>query len=211
MQRFAILLLVCAVGCGDPPVTTTETAPPDQEGNAAVEAEGNAPDGSRLSETTVGNIVLKPQEILGGKLSLLVPEEFSEMGEEMLRVKYPNERRPTLVYTDASGSINVAINHSNDPMSESEIGAFHQQMEGMFRNAYPSATWFDSGVIDIGGKSWLTLNLRTPAVDTEVRNILAGTSVDGRLLLVSFNVTKELESQWIEPAEAIIRSLRVGG
>ena len=94
-------------------------------------------------------------------------------------------------------------------MPQSEIGAFHKQIDGMFRNLYPSATWFNSGVRDINGRNWLTLNLRTPATDTEIRNIIVGTSVEGRLLLVSFNVTKELEDQWLEPAETIIQSLRV--
>ena len=94
-------------------------------------------------------------------------------------------------------------------MPQSELAAFQKQMEGMFRNLYPSATWFNSGVIDINGRDWLTLNLRTPAIDTEIRNILVGTSLQGRLLIVSFNVTKELEEAWLPPADAIIQSLHV--
>jgi hypothetical protein len=94
-------------------------------------------------------------------------------------------------------------------MPYSKIGTFHKQMDGMFRNVHPSATWFNSGVIDINGRNWLTLNLRTPAIDNEIRNIIVATSVDGRMLLVSFNVTKELEGQWLEAGETIIKSLRV--
>jgi len=209
MQRFAIIFFVFAAGCSDQPATPTATSPQGEQGNAVVKTDGHSADGPQLSETTIGNIVLQPKAVIDGKLSLLVPDEFSEMDDETLKLKYPSERRPTLVYTNKSGSINVAINHTKDRMPQSDIGAFHKQLDGMFRNLYPSATWFNSGVIDINGRDWLTLNLRTPAIDTEIRNIIVGTSVDGRLLLVSFNVTKELEDQWLEPAETIIQSLCV--
>lgn len=209
MPRFAIIFFVLAAGCSDQPATPTATTSQEQQGGAALQPDGHSADGSQLSETTIGDIVLKPQAVIDGKLSLLVPEEFSEMDEETLQLKYPSERRPTLVYTNESGAINLAVNHTKDRMPQSEIDAFHKQMDAMFRNLYPSATWFNSGVIDINGRNWLTLNLRTPAIDTEIRNIMVGTSLDGRLLLVSFNVTKELEDQWLEPAEAIIQSLGV--
>jgi hypothetical protein len=211
MQRFSIILylFVCAAGCGDQPVTATATTPQEQQRDSAVQTDSRSAEGSDLSETTIGDVVLKPKAVINGKLSLLVPVEFSEMDEETLKLKYPSERRPSLVYTNEAGTINVAINHTKDPMPQSEIGAFHKQMDAMFRNLYPSATWFNSGVIDISGRKWLTLNLRTPAIDTEIRNIVAGTSMEGRLLLVSFNVTKELEDQWLAPAETIMRSFRV--
>ena len=64
--------------------------------------------------------------------------------------------------------------------------------------AYPSARWFETGIVNVDGRDWLKLNVRTPAIDTEVRNILMGTSCDGRLLLVSVNMTKGLEDEWLE-------------
>lgn len=214
-----MILCVFAFGCRDQPAksiaTPTATTPQVQNSDANAKTDGHASDGPQLSETpivpekTIGDIVLKPQTVLDGKLSLLVPEAFSVMDEEMLKLKYPSQRRPALVYTDQSGAINVAFNHTKDRIRQSEIAAFHKQVDGMFHNLYPTATWFNSSVTDINGRNWLMLDLRTPAIDTEIRNITVGTSLDGRLLLVSFNVTKELEDQWLEPAQTIIQSLRV--
>ena len=203
MERFTIILIICIAGCSSQ--STTPTPSETQSRENASRADG----GTALLETTVGGILLQPKTIINEKLTLLVPQEFSIMDDETLSLKYPSERRPTLVYTNESGSINVAINHTKDRMPQSEIGTFHKQMDGMFRNLYPSATWFESGVIEINGREWLTLNLRTPAIDTEIRNIIVATSVEGRMLLVSFNVTKEQEDEWLEPAEAIVQSLRV--
>lgn len=38
---------------------------------------------------------------------------------------------------------------------------------------------------------------------------MMGTSVNGTLLLVSFNVTKELEETWLPVGEAVVQSLHV--
>jgi hypothetical protein len=204
MQRLSFfLVLICFAGCNGQSTTAVPAAP--QRSNTAELASERVD----TAEETVGGILLQPKAVVKNKLALLVPQGFTIMDEEMLSLKYPSERRPTEVYTNKDGSINLAINHTKDRMPQSDISAFHKQMDGMFRNLYPSATWFESGVIGINGREWLTLNLRTPAIDTEIRNIMVGTSVEGRLLLVSFNVTKEQESQWLEPAKAIVQSLRV--
>lgn len=209
MYRLAAIFLVCTVGCGEPSSPSTVSSVEDQKRDVLVATGGHPREETRLAGTTIGDIELNPTTVLNGKLSLLIPGQFSVMDDEALRIKYPNERRPTLAYTNESGSVNVAINHTKDRLPKTKIEAFHKQMDGMFRNLYPSATWFESGVIEINGCNWLTLNLRTPAVDTEIRNIMVGTSVEGRLLLVSFNVTKELEDEWLEPAEAIVNSLSI--
>lgn len=162
-----------------------------------------------LTATTVQGVALQPKSAINGKLSLLIPEEFTVMSEEMLSLKYPSSRRPTLVYTNEAGSVNVAINHTQDRMPPASIAAFHRQMDGTFRSLYPSAQWFDSRMTQINGRSWMLLHFRTPAIDTEVRNLMVGTSLDGRLLIVSANITRELEDQWLAPAEAIIQSVRI--
>ena len=46
-------------------------------------------------------------------------------------------------------------------------------------------------------------------IATEVRNMMVGTSVQGRLLLISFNVTKEHEAHWLTTAKKILYSIRI--
>jgi hypothetical protein len=191
MQRFAIILVVCVVGCSEQSTTSSSSSP------------------VTLSETTIGDVVLQPKNVINGKLSLLIPEGFSIMDDQMLRIKYPSERRPTLVYTNDSASVNVAIDHTDNRVRAGELSAFHKYTDGMFRNQYPSATWFKSGVFEINGRDWMILDVRTPAIDTQVRNIMVGTSLDSRLLMVSVNLTKELEGEWLAAAEGIVQSLHV--
>ncbi len=87
---------------------------------------------SGIAGATVGGILLQPKTVGNEKLTLLFPQGFSIMGEEMLSLKSPRQRRPTLVKTDETGAINLAINHTKDRMRQSSIGTFHREVEDMF-------------------------------------------------------------------------------
>ena len=125
LMRYAlIVLLTCGWGCGDPaaPVQSQETASIQSEEDAA------------LAETTVGNVRLKPTSVLDGKLSLLTPQEFAPMDEELLRLKYPSERRPKLVLSNERGTVNIAINHTQDRMRQGQLAEAHQLLETVYKN-----------------------------------------------------------------------------
>jgi hypothetical protein len=154
---------------------------------------------------------LEERQLLDGKLSISIPKSFGPMGEDMLKLKYPSERRPTIVFTDERGTVNVAVNHTNNRISPEQLPELRKQMEGMFKNLYPSATWFKNELVEVNGKQCFIFDLRTPAVDTEVRNIMLGTSVDGRFLIISFNATKQLEKTWVPVGEQVIRSVKISG
>ncbi len=152
---------------------------------------------------------LEGRELLGGRLQLLVPTDFETMTEEAMKAKYPAEQRPTLVLTNPRGTVNVALNHTSNPLQPTQISEVHQAMDGMFRNLYPTATWHRSELTTVGGREFFVLDLMTPAVDTQIRNLLVGTSFEGRLLLVTFNCTRELDAEWSETGRRIIESIEL--
>jgi hypothetical protein len=55
----------------------------------------------------------------------------------------------------------------------------------------------------------MVLELITPAMDTEIHNIMYGTSVDGRFLLAAFNTTIEQSGLWLPVGKNIMSSLSV--
>lgn len=144
-----------------------------------------------------------------GKLSILIPKGFKPMDEETLKLKYPSAARPNLVYTNERGSVNVAINHTKSVLSPKQLAAFHKAAEAQYKKQYPTAKWFRSEIIEIHGKECVVLELRTPAIDTDIRNLILATSVDDRLMLISFNVTKELEDEWLKAGNKIIDSVKI--
>jgi hypothetical protein len=154
-------------------------------------------------------IPLASRALLGGVIKMLAPTAFRPMPENLLKLKYPMERRPTYVLSNESGSVSLALNHTRNSLKPEQLAEAHGAFDQMFRNLYPSAHWYRSELITVNGRRFMILELRTPAVDTEIRNLMVGTSLDGRLLLISVNMTRELEGQWLEVANRMIASVTI--
>ena len=121
-------------------------------------------------------ISLIERSILDGKASIAVPAAFSLMSEEMRKIKYPNENRPAVVYTDERGAVNVAVNLTALSVSPDQLEATHETVVTNFRNLYPSAAWYESRLFEREGRRFFVIDLMTPAIDTEIRNMMLGTS-----------------------------------
>ncbi|MBK6966525.1 MAG: hypothetical protein IPH20_22165 [Bacteroidales bacterium] len=152
---------------------------------------------------------LESKLLLNGKIELKIPEDFELMKEDMLKVKYPMESRPTLVFTNESGGINVALNHTQNKADQDMITAYKDNLVQTFKSVYPSAKWKDSGVKEINGRKVGYMELVTPAMDTEIYNLLFFTDLEGRLLICTFNCTKKDIKDWTPVGKEIMNSLIV--
>ena len=194
-----IICLVVSLSCSPAPQAQSDDSPAG--------ADNRAP--QQLAEKKIGKVVLQPQTVLKDKLSLLLPEGFTPMDDQMLKIKYPNQKAPSLVYSNENGTVNIAINHTQDRLLPSQLAELHRKMDPAIRQQYPSATWQFSGFQHHHGREWCQLEFQSPAIDTTIHNMMVATSVDNRMLLVSFNVTDELAADWLEPGREIIKSLQV--
>ncbi|MEM7782739.1 MAG: hypothetical protein AAF623_05240 [Planctomycetota bacterium] len=131
------------------------------------------------------------------------------MSKEILEVKYPSSRRPTEVLSDPTSGVSIAFNHTKTPMMLSQIEEGHRSISKMFHRLYPSAKWIRDETITQNGRKFMVLELVTPAIDTKIHNIMYGTSVDGRFLLVAFNVTTEQANEWLPVGKQIMKSIEV--
>lgn len=152
-------------------------------------------------------IDLETKSLLNDKVALKIPTSFDLMSEEMIKLKYPSERRPTLVYSNKSGGINVALNLTQNHANQELIQAYKDNFVQTFKNLYPSAEWKDSGVKTINGRKVGYLELVTPAIDTEIYNLMFFTDLEGKLLLCTFNCTKNHIDEWAPTAMEIMNSL----
>ena len=161
-----------------------------------------------LLSATCYTIDLETKTLLNGKINLKIPKSFEIMSEEMLKFKYPSANRPTLVYTNESGEINVALNLTQSKAAQNIISIYKDKFVENFKNTYPSAA-IDKDIKIINGRKVGYLELITPAIDTEIYNLMFFTDVDGKLLICSFNCTKKNIPEWTSVAKEIMNSLKV--
>ncbi len=170
---------------------------------------GEAPPLETEAPTTVDGIHLKPRVLIEGNVSLLIPDGFSPMTEKALRLKYPNKDRPTIVYTNDKNTVDITLTHTSVNLNPTGIEKLHKQMEEKYHNQSFLVKWLKSEIVTINKHKCFLLDVQTLANKTVIRNLIVGTSLKGRLLLVSFNVTRNLEDKWIKAGQEIVQSLRV--
>jgi hypothetical protein len=146
---------------------------------------------------------------IGGKVTIQVPKSFKMMSAAMLAAKYAPETRPTVAYSDDRGTVNIALSLTAQALSPDQVPTMYRTLEQQFRTAFPTAKWHESKLYERDGTRFFMLDLTMPAADTQIRNTIVGTSVQGKLFLATFNVTKDLEEQWLPTGQKVLDTLKI--
>jgi hypothetical protein len=155
-------------------------------------------------------IKLERRSLLNGKIELLVPDYFKPMTAEMMSIKYPNPgQQPNLVLTDENAEVNLVITLTHQPIGPGQMGQYKDFMISSLKRLHPDAEWLDNGVKTINGKQAGYFKLITAAVDQKVFVYYFFTSLDGKVLLFTFNCTQSLLPKWKTTADAMVASLEV--
>lgn len=162
-----------------------------------------------LSSNCAAAPPLQVETLMDGKLSLLLPTNFAPLSAERLARKYPRQQPPQLAYSNPETTVNVAVAHTPHPVPPEQLAAAYSHPERGVKSSVPTAKWYQSRMTTINGRAFFLMEFQSPAADVAVRNIMVGTSLDGRLLIVSFNTTEPLEKEWMPVGRKIIQSIEV--
>ena len=94
-----------------------------------------------LLMAATSEIELETKSLLDDRIELKVPADFDLMDEAVIKMKYPTEQRPTLVYTNERASINVAINLTENPASQELMETYREAFLENFKTNFPDAEW----------------------------------------------------------------------
>ncbi len=151
---------------------------------------------------------LSRKTVLSGKATILIPEEFQLMDAEMLAAKYPQTgHQPTEVYTNEEGTINIALNHTQNKAEEKDLAGVKKAMESQFKQ--PTIEFIQSSMPEINDRKYIQLEFVTPAVDSKIYNLLQITSLEGHLAMFTFNRTENYRKEWEATGKEIMQSIEM--
>jgi hypothetical protein len=153
---------------------------------------------------------LVAKTVLDGRVTLLVPGAFKPMSQEQILKKYTRPNPPAFVYANEPGTVSIALEHTKFAVKTEQLPQALAEMKKTMQQQIPTATWYRSELVQINGHTFVLMDMRTPAAEgDEVHNIMAATSLDDRLMIVSFNVTRKLEADWLATGNRIIESIHI--
>lgn len=151
---------------------------------------------------------LKERQVLNGKITLLLPLDFTQMDESTLLIKYPNTaNRPTEVYTNDKGSINIAFNHTANPISEQELNQVQEAIQQQL-SVTNGVEILKTEKVKVNDSEFVTIEFISNAIDTKIYNTMFITALNGKLLLGTFNCTINDLNEWKPISQKIINSIR---
>lgn len=164
--------------------------------------------GESTEEDSESNVVLVKTSLLSDLISIDLPDDFVIMPDDIADIKYPTNK-PTLIYTNEDTTINVAFNHTDQAVLEQEMAWTKLNMTQELISLVSNAEWIKDDIININGKIVGIIEFITPALDTDIYNLMFMLELDGRLLLGTINIVKEMMDEWQSIAHDIVQSLEV--
>lgn len=143
-------------------------------------------------------LAFREREIIKNLLWMWLPDEFGPLSKEMARLKYPNESRPDIIYTNTETTINVTFSHKFDRLEEGHEEEIRDYMGEIVMRLHPGTLITEKNVTETGGHSLAWFDFVTPAIDTDIYNLMFFTSLKGRLLMGGFNCLDEDQEEWKE-------------
>ncbi len=145
---------------------------------------------------------------LGNIISLLIPSDFTMMSTAEKSVKYPGQNAPQEVWANAERDVNINFSNTGQALPISELEMYINEVANGIKANVPSSKWYGVKSYTYNGIKVGILEFITPAQDGEIYNLMCFTSINGKLIMYSFNCLAKNKTIWQEKAQNIISSIK---
>jgi len=155
-------------------------------------------------------------------VTMLMPEGFTLMNDDMLAKKYFSPKKPTAMYTDASGEVDLGINFTNNYWQEQDIPMLKDLYKGSLRANYTKVEFLQENIIRINKRDFIVLEFVGIVSDEDSKanalgrknqiskyNYLMYTVVENRIVVVNFNCPTKYQAQWQAIVPKIMESVKI--
>ncbi|MDR3288010.1 MAG: hypothetical protein LBT22_01130 [Peptococcaceae bacterium] len=147
--------------------------------------------------------------LAGDKITMMIPKEFKELDAELAKIKYPMEQRPQTILTDASGTINLLLNHMDGQMSNDDAAMIRDKLFAMMSRLNPGVKQQAKGEETLADKNVAYVEFTNPALDGKIYNLMFFLELEAKPLMVSFNCLTKSMKYWQKSAFEMMRSLQI--
>ena len=127
-----------------------------------------------------------------GMVSFVPPEGFSLMPDEAIAIKFPDAKRPTIIYSNSETTVAITISFpSQRGLSPEQLPELKTFMVSELPKRKKDLKWLQQELVEINGRRWIHLEFLSAAIDATIHNHMYITSLDERVLLFNFNAPVE--------------------
>jgi hypothetical protein len=144
-----------------------------------------------------------------GRLLVDVPASIGMLSDAARHEKYPAQTQPADILTDPTTAVNFVFSLTAQPLAPAQLDGFRQTLTASIAQRVSGTVLIDSHLVPFGDQQAAMLEFTTPAPDEPIHNLVMIASLDGRMLMVTFNVVRSLESAWLDTGRKVLKSVRL--
>jgi len=147
-------------------------------------------------------------EMLEDKITMLLPEDFTTMREDIAKIKYPSESRPQCIKTSRDTAVNIGMSLFPAPIDENNLDNELNDLKKILKNVNPAFEFYRTDIEDLEDFKLGWFDYKSFAIDQQMYNIMFVASIDGQMLHGFFNCPYSGHDQWMDAALQMIRSIK---
>ncbi len=146
-------------------------------------------------------------KVLGGKATVELPVEFVRMPNAILKVVYEEEERPQEAWyvEKEDGNVFITFNISDDELKEAMIPMMTAIIKKELSEYSPSMSQVKVNSHKMGR---LEFNVPDDEGDRYIHNMTQISSFNGKMMIVAYYVTSDLESKYKPAGKVALSSLK---
>ncbi|BFH17414.1 hypothetical protein WJ0W_002170 [Paenibacillus melissococcoides] len=149
------------------------------------------------------------QPFFDGKLTMYVPQDFTDMPEQVRKVKYPYEARPPIVKSDETGSIAFTLNRIDHDLQEEWVEELTNGMRAGIRRTNPAHLFFSDGTEEANGNKVGYFEFKSSALDGFMYQLFFFFVFHGKTGMGTFSCRYADYDQWRDIAFQVMRTIHV--
>lgn len=152
-------------------------------------------------------ITFSEQEILEGSIRVQLPESFTDMPSEYVKLKYPSEQRPPVIKSNEQGDINFTFNLLPVPVPKEHTPEFRDQMQQVIKRYQPVNVFYETGeILTASGKAYW-FDYKSHGIDEQLYNLVYFISTESQVLHGVFNCPMKEAQIWKRIVMEVIKSI----
>lgn len=153
-------------------------------------------------------------------VSMKMPSDFHEMTDEEIASKYYTSNRPTMMFTDPNGKVDLGLNLTDMEWDEKDVELLHKLYKANINETYPKVTFLRDEIMKMKGKEFAVFefigeipadpNAFIPRGTAVKYHYVAYTVHSRHIAIVNFSCPGRQKDRWREIAKEMIESVRMG-
>lgn len=142
--------------------------------------------------------IFQEREIFQNQMWIWLPDNFTLLSKELAKMKYPNENRPDLIYSNSETTVNICFSHRWEKLAAGQEREVCDSIGQVIVSLYPGSSIIEKGTVLLREMEVAWMDFITPAIDAKIYNLMFFMRLKGRILMGNCNCLAQDQEDWKE-------------